>query len=67
MCSNADDKLLEAEVQYELGLALSASGDVTGARDTWSQSLQGFQRIGALTQAQWVRDAIAGLEPAKQA
>jgi tetratricopeptide (TPR) repeat protein len=64
MCSNADDRLLEAEVLYETGLALAAAGDREAARETWAASLKEFRRIGALTQAQWVEDAIAGLESA---
>ena len=64
MCSNADDKLLEAEVLYETGLALAAAGDQAEARDTWVAALEAFQRIGALTQAQWVRSALGGLESA---
>ena len=67
MCANSDDKLQEAEVLYEMGLALSATGDAAGAGESWRAALQAFQRIGALTQMQWVRDAIAGLEPAKKA
>jgi tetratricopeptide (TPR) repeat protein len=61
MCSNADDKLLEAEVLYETGLALAATGDQGAARQTWGAALVAFEHIGALTQAQWVRSAIAGM------
>jgi tetratricopeptide (TPR) repeat protein len=61
ICENADDKLLEAELLYETGLAYDATGAHGDARENWKAALRAFQRIGALAQAQWVQDAIAGL------
>ncbi len=46
-----EDALLGAEILYQFGLALDASGDETHARTAWNSALDAFERIAA---RQWV-------------
>ena len=47
----SEDALLEAELLYQFGAALSAVGDDDRARDVWHRSMRGFERLNA---RQWV-------------
>lgn len=61
ICANADDALLEAELQFETGLACVECGDHPQAMESWTTALHGFERIGAHAHAEKVRDSISAL------
>ncbi|HTE44607.1 MAG TPA: tetratricopeptide repeat protein [Gemmatimonadaceae bacterium] len=42
-----EDALLGAEILYQLGMALDATGDIKGARDQWRSALEAFERMAA--------------------
>jgi tetratricopeptide (TPR) repeat protein len=58
ICENADDALLEGEVHYETGLSHAVLGDAGAAHESWTNALKVFERIGATSQAQRVREAM---------
>jgi tetratricopeptide (TPR) repeat protein len=49
--TEAEDALVNAEILYQYGLALHASGDAEAAETAWKGALEAFERVGA---RQWV-------------
>src|SRR4029453_12725641 len=56
--ARADDAMLRAEILFELGDALAASSDVSGARDVWGRALDVFERVGAKAWITRVRERL---------
>ena len=54
-----EDALLGGEVMYECGLALAATGDLGGARESWTSALDAFERIGAVDWVERVKGQLA--------
>lgn len=54
----AEDALLGAEILYQFGLALHASGDLHMATDVWKTALEAFERIAARQWAGRVRQQL---------
>ena len=52
LSTGAEDQLLQAEIQRDMGDMHAASGAVGAAHGAWSQAIAGFRRMGA------VRDAV---------
>jgi tetratricopeptide (TPR) repeat protein len=55
-----EDALLGAEILYQFGLALDASGDENHARTAWNSALDAFERIAARQWVERVRGCLTG-------
>ena len=53
-----EDALLGAEIFYQFGMALHASGDVVMAKEVWKTALEAFERIAARQWAGRVRQRL---------
>ena len=53
-----EDALLGAEILYQLGMALHASGDLRMAHDVWKTALAAFEQIAARQWAGRVRERL---------
>jgi len=56
--ARADDAMLRAEILFELGDALAASSDLSGAQDVWTRALDVFERVGAKAWITRVRERL---------
>jgi len=66
LSAGAEDQLLQAEIQRDMGDMHAASGAAGAAQGAWSQAIAGFRKMGATRDAAELESRMLELMPARR-